>query len=150
MYQAHSIASAFDPRDNGITSVRLGLALLVIFSHAFVAGGFGFDPLMTATGGQMQLGTVAVIGFFGVSGFLLARSREGSSLGRYLRNRALRIVPGLWVCLGFVALVVVPIAVATGGTADPAQVQAFVLHAGTFGLMPVEIDGLFAGAAHPS
>jgi peptidoglycan/LPS O-acetylase OafA/YrhL len=143
-----TIGSAFQP-DNAITALRLGLAVLVVFSHSFVAGGFGVDPLMTATGGQMQLGTVAVIGFFGLSGFLLTRSRERSSLPKYLRNRVLRIVPGLWVCLGFIALVVVPIAVALGGRANSAQVEVFVIHAARFDLVPVAIDGLYIGNASP-
>ena len=62
--------------DNAITPLRLGLALLVVFSHAFDVGGFGPDPLERVTGGQMKVGTVAVIAFFGLSGFLDFRTLE--------------------------------------------------------------------------
>lgn len=38
--------------------------------------------------------------FFAVSGFLISMSWERApSLGQYIRNRILRIYPGLWVCL---------------------------------------------------
>ena len=135
--------------DNAITPMRLGLALLVVFSHAFDIGGFGPDPLNRVTGGQMKVGTVAVIAFFGLSGFLLARSRETTSRAAFLRNRALRIVPGLWVCLAFVALVIVPIAVSLGGRADVNEVRDFVLDAARFGSPPRTITGLFPGTPAP-
>ena len=145
-----TIEQAFDPRDNGITPVRLGLALLVVFSHSFVAGGFGYDPLYHVSGGQMQLGTVAVIAFFGLSGFLLARSRATAPLLAYVRNRALRILPGLWACLAVIALGFIPLAVASGGTASPEDVVRFVTNAASLQLVPVHIDGLFPGSAMPS
>ena len=141
-----TIATAFNPRDNGITPLRLGLALAVIYSHSFVTGGFGFDPLYRITGGQMQLGTAAVISFFGLSGFLLARSRASSAFVPYLRNRVLRVVPGLWACVGVTALAAIPVAVALGGRAPPDQVSAFVLRAMTF-QGPLVIDGLYPGSA---
>ena len=37
--------------------------------------------------------------FFFISGFLIAKSYSRQSLLAYARNRALRIYPGLWVCL---------------------------------------------------
>lgn len=145
-----TLASGLSGRDNAITPLRLALAILVVFSHAFVAGGFGFDPLYGATGGQMQLGTVAVLGFFGLSGFLIARSRETSTLHAYLRNRALRIVPGLWACVAVTALVVVPLAVALGGTAALDEVGRWVRHAATLQLGPQPITGLYGTNADPS
>jgi peptidoglycan/LPS O-acetylase OafA/YrhL len=136
------------PRENAITPMRLGLAMLVIFSHAYPVGGFGRDGLFELTG-QMQLGTVAVIGFFGLSGFLLAQSRISSSLGRYVLRRALRILPGLWVCIVLIGLCAVPLAVALGGRASLDEVARFVGSAATFQPLPVDIPGLYAGTGVP-
>jgi len=135
--------------DNGITAVRLGLALAVVWSHAFVVGGFGPDPLLLVTGGQLQLGSAAVISFFGLSGFLLARSRERSAVVAYVRNRFLRIVPAVWVCVIATVVVVVPAAVAMGGTADPAEVRHYAIAALTFQLEAVPIQGLYGANALP-
>src|SRR5436190_23711919 len=111
---AESTERPSDRRANAITPMRAGLALLVVFSHAYPVGGFGRDPLFGLTG-QIQLGTLAVIAFFGLSGFLLAQSRLSSSLGRYVRRRALRILPGLWVCVVVLGLLAIPLAVTLGG-----------------------------------
>jgi peptidoglycan/LPS O-acetylase OafA/YrhL len=97
--------SAFDPQANGITSARFVLASLVIVSHSVALGGFGPEPLVAETGAS--LGFLAVIAFFTLSGFLLARSRERTDLVPFVRNRLLRILPGYWLALvfgGFVAL----------------------------------------------
>jgi peptidoglycan/LPS O-acetylase OafA/YrhL len=42
---------------------------------------------------------VAVYGFFGISGYLIAGSMARNRPGRYLWQRFLRIFPGFWVCL---------------------------------------------------
>ncbi|MDB6087467.1 MAG: hypothetical protein JWN85_251 [Gammaproteobacteria bacterium] len=54
--------------------------------------------------------------FFVVSGLLVSRSYERSpSLREYYRNRALRILPGLWVCLDASVAVICIAGVATLG-----------------------------------
>ena len=58
--------------------------------------------------GQTSLGEIALLGFFVISGFLITRSAERLPAGRYLWHRALRILPGYWVCLLVVGLVVAP------------------------------------------
>jgi peptidoglycan/LPS O-acetylase OafA/YrhL len=135
---------------NGITPLRLILALLVVVSHAWPAGDFGNDVLFEATGEGVAIGTVAVAGFFGLSGFLLAKSRLTSSLGRYVRRRALRILPGLWVCLAVVGFIAIPLALAMGGRATPDQVLQFVGSAATFQPFPATIPGLYPGSGEPS
>lgn len=65
---------------------------------------------MEASRGQLSLARSSVDVFFILSGFLLARSCERSSLLEFARNRFLRIFPGLWVCLiltGLLAPVVI-------------------------------------------
>jgi peptidoglycan/LPS O-acetylase OafA/YrhL len=107
--------SAFDPQDNGITAARLGLALTVVVSHSVARGGFGLEPLVQESQGHVSLGFAAVIGFFAISGFLLARSRERTPLLAFVRNRGLRILPGYWVALLFGALVAAPLGAALAG-----------------------------------
>ena len=119
--------SAFNPRDNGITAARLGLALVVVASHSVTVGGYGPEPLLEQTHGRASLGLLAVIAFFALSGFLLAGSRERTSIAVFLRNRALRILPGYWLALGFTMLVAIPIAATMRGVAvDGSAVAAWV------------------------
>lgn len=89
----------WDKTGNGITAGRLLLALTVIVSHSFALTGH-VEPLVAETG-QTSLGFLAVLGFFGLSGWLLAQSRERNSLAEFVRNRALRIYPAYWVALLF-------------------------------------------------
>jgi peptidoglycan/LPS O-acetylase OafA/YrhL len=89
-------------RENALNIIRLVLAALVIVSHAFPIGGFGADPAV----GDLGLGSIAVGGFFAISGYLITQSRFRSSLGSYAWKRIVRIFPGYWACLiftGFVA-----------------------------------------------
>ncbi len=89
-------------RHNNFDVLRLVAAGSVIFSHAFLLGEGTQDPepLMRVTGGQTVLGVAGVFVFFTISGFLVTQSFE---LTRYplhfLAKRALRIYPGLLVCL---------------------------------------------------
>jgi peptidoglycan/LPS O-acetylase OafA/YrhL len=90
-----TIDTAFDPRRNSLNFLRLALALAVIFSHSITIGGFGSEVIVHKT----TLGTMAVYGFFGISGFLIARSAARRHVDRYLWQRFLRIFPAFWVCL---------------------------------------------------
>lgn len=94
---------------NGFGVLRLVLAVAVIASHARPLG-FGRANLATGTThGQADVGTLAVCGFFVLSGLLITRSGRRAGLGRFLWHRALRILPGLWCCLLVTALVVAPL-----------------------------------------
>lgn len=105
-----SVAARFDPRRNSINALRLGLAALVLVSHSLTMSG-GTDPLGDITGGIVDLGTVAVDGFFALSGFLIARSAVSSpTTGRFLWRRALRILPAFWICLAVTVAVFLPLA----------------------------------------
>ena len=89
------IGTSFDPKSNSLNILRLVFAVVVIASHAIDLGGFGRDWIGTKT----TIGTVAVYGFFAISGFLIAGSAERNGTGRYLWQRSLRIFPAFWVCL---------------------------------------------------
>lgn len=96
-------------RANAFGFLRLLLAAAVIYSHGYVLGGFGQEPLFAFTGGQMALGPLAVHAFFIISGYLVTESyvRSGST-ARYLWKRFLRIAPAFWVCLIVTAFVFTP------------------------------------------
>lgn len=108
--------SAFDPHDNGITGARLILASLVIVSHSVALAGLGLEPLVAETGAS--LGFFAVIAFFTLSGFLLARSRERTDVVPFVRNRLLRIMPGYWLALIFGAVVALAFGASLKGATD--------------------------------
>lgn len=142
---------ALDPARNGITALRLGLALLVVVSHAYVAGGFGHDPLHGLTGGALQLGTVAVVSFFGLSGFLLAGARRRRSRGAFAAHRLLRVWPGLAFAVGLTVLVAVPLAGRlTGSPAEPGLVAAWARAALLLSPFPVDVPGLWGGGVRPA
>lgn len=59
--------SAIFVAGNSIGLLRFLLASLVIVHHTRVQGGFGSDPLARATKGQVDLGIIAVSGFFALA-----------------------------------------------------------------------------------
>ena len=96
-----------DPRRNGLNTVRLALAASVLVWHSFRLTG----QSVPYPNGGIFYGSFGVDGFFVISGLLLAGSylhRPG--ILRFLRNRALRIMPGFWVCLVVVAVGFAPLA----------------------------------------
>lgn len=83
---------------------------MVLYSHGFILGGFGPEPLLGFTEGRQTLGTLAVQCFFVLSGFLIPRSYAHSrSLFRFLWHRLLRIMPAFWVCLLVTAVIFGPL-----------------------------------------
>jgi peptidoglycan/LPS O-acetylase OafA/YrhL len=93
-----SIGGSFDPRHNSLNAIRLALAFVVLFSHAFDLGGYHLS-ISNPRWNPGVPATVAVYGFFGISGFLIARSASNNGSGRYLWMRFLRIFPAFWACL---------------------------------------------------
>jgi peptidoglycan/LPS O-acetylase OafA/YrhL len=99
---------ASDWRVNNFDLLRLLAALQVAVVHSlgFLKPGY-FARLLG--GGLDRFPGVPI--FFVISGILISKSYEHSdSLRDYLRNRCLRIFPGLWVCL----VVSVPVILALG------------------------------------
>jgi peptidoglycan/LPS O-acetylase OafA/YrhL len=99
-------------RHNNFDALRLLAATSVIFSHAFLLGEGTQDPepLWWLSGGQTVLGVVGVFVFFTISGFLVTQSFEATgSPARFAAKRALRIYPGLLVCLLVSAFVMGPL-----------------------------------------
>jgi peptidoglycan/LPS O-acetylase OafA/YrhL len=100
----------FVPQRNSFGFFRLLFAASVIVQHTYVLGRFGPDPLSSLTAGQLSTGSIAVHGFFIISGFLVARSYlTASSVYRYLWHRILRIFPGFLACLLLTAVFFAPV-----------------------------------------
>lgn len=94
MASSSKLQDRFDAGSNNFDAIRLAAALLVLFGHAYSLAGASSDPItdLIALG---YIGTLAVAVFFVLSGFLIARSVERSTLSSYLSARALRILPAL-------------------------------------------------------
>lgn len=121
-----SLGSALDGHRNSLGLLRLLLAGLVIFDHAFPLGGFGEDPFWAFTRGQTSLGGIAVGGFFVISGYLIVKSGASADILQFLWRRIIRIFPAFWGVLAFGAFIVGPIAWAWRGAdlADYFRLQA--------------------------
>jgi peptidoglycan/LPS O-acetylase OafA/YrhL len=100
-------AAAGDPATNNFAVLRLVAALLVLFSHSFAVAGRP-QPLAPVKG--IDLGTVGVLIFFSMSGFLVARSWAGvPRLRDFAAKRALRLLPALFVSSLVTALILGPL-----------------------------------------
>ncbi|MCW4385026.1 acyltransferase [Salinibacterium sp. SYSU T00001] len=104
-----SLSEGMAGHHNALGLLRLVLASLVIFSHAFPLGGWGSDPMPLIVRNQETIGGIAVVGFFAISGYLIAKSGAGSDIIQFLWRRVLRIFPAFWLVLAVGALVVGPL-----------------------------------------
>jgi peptidoglycan/LPS O-acetylase OafA/YrhL len=94
-------------RDNVFDVLRLLAALAVLVSHSWALTGRA-EPLGIATG--ETLGSLGVIVFFGISGFLVARSWAAQpQVGAFAAKRVLRLIPALVVAVFLTALVLGPV-----------------------------------------
>lgn len=102
---------SFDSRNNALNAIRLALATEVIFLHSFQnTGRMPPEPI------RQLLMSVGVDGFFAISGFLITSSWLSHPRVRdYLVARALRILPGFYVCLAVTAFILAPISVVLQG-----------------------------------
>lgn len=117
----HTLRARFDPQRNSFDLLRLLFACTVALTSAVFLG-YGWHPQMPHIGDAtdrsagVALGTLALNGFFVLSGFLVTRSLvTRKSLPRFAWHRFLRIVPGFWVCLIGTAFVLAPVAALLSG-----------------------------------
>ncbi len=99
-------------RRNNFNTLRMAMALLVIWSHSFAlsVGTEDNEPISRLTGGTLDAGKLAVEVFFMISGFLILKSFDSSSsTWSYLRKRILRIYPAYVVAVGICAFVMLPL-----------------------------------------
>lgn len=82
---------------NNFDFLRFLLATSVILSHSWplLYGDYEAEPMSVLTRGQAHLGSMAVWGFFLLSGFLITGSwTRSKTTGQYVSNRVRRIIPG--------------------------------------------------------
>ncbi|OBB81098.1 acyltransferase [Mycobacterium colombiense] len=105
------LGQVFDPRRNALNALRLALAAEVMLFHSWPITGH-MPPKAT-----LQLFfSVGVDGFFAISGFLITRSwLTDPRLRDYLTARALRILPGFYICLVVTAFVFAPLSLLIQG-----------------------------------
>ncbi|MCK9920315.1 acyltransferase family protein [Frankia sp. AgPm24] len=89
---------------NCLSAQRLMFAWVVLLLHGLALSGHHTPAL-----GKHEYDAVALDGFFAISGLLVTHSARRLPLRRFIRHRALRILPGFWVCLIFVAFVIAPL-----------------------------------------
>ncbi len=102
-----SIGSRFDPVNNNFDIIRMIAATMVVFSHSYSLAGVPSDPLSEFLS-YGYAGTIGVVIFFVISGFLVAKSAEEHAVGSYLLARMLRILPGLALVTIIETLIIAP------------------------------------------
>lgn len=126
-----TLDEALERDGNNFDLIRLGAALAVMFGHSFgIRGGDVDMEWMLGFTHRESFGSLAVYGFFLISGLLVSASyaKQASPL-RFIRLRALRIWPGAIACALFIGLVVGPLftsASLAGYFADPATLRWLV------------------------
>jgi peptidoglycan/LPS O-acetylase OafA/YrhL len=88
-----------DPLRNNFGFLRLILSIIVVISHYFTFT--GKPEFVTIGQGQFKadLGTIAVGGFFAISGYLLTSSAANQNYKDYFIRRIFRIFPGYLVLM---------------------------------------------------
>lgn len=155
--QNSGLPTAVASRDNCFDLLRLLLAGLVVYSHTYQVGGHGEEGLSRFAHGQTIAGTVAVLGFFGLSGFLVGDSfvRSPDWL-QFLRRRVRRIMPGFWACMIVTGVVLAPAmywlqhhSLAGYAWTGPDSAVTYVLHNVALRMHQWGIGDVLAGAAYP-
>jgi len=88
------------------------MALLVVWSHSFALhlGGEEREWVYRLTNGTVTAGTIGVMTFFVISGFLISQSWERSKgAAAYFGKRVRRIYPGYMAATAICAFIVVPL-----------------------------------------
>jgi peptidoglycan/LPS O-acetylase OafA/YrhL len=83
-------------KENNFTLLRTLLALSVLFGHSFPVVGMGSDPISVYLLQPNEwIGSMAVHGFFFISGFLVVGSFVRRGAVSYVASRALRLYPAI-------------------------------------------------------
>jgi peptidoglycan/LPS O-acetylase OafA/YrhL len=105
--RAGTLAARTEDRRNAFDVLRLVAATLVLVSHCYALSGRD-DPITSAT--ATTLGTIGVLMFFAMSGFLISKSwTDQPAVFPFAVKRALRLIPGLAVAVVLTALVLGPL-----------------------------------------
>jgi peptidoglycan/LPS O-acetylase OafA/YrhL len=110
----YTLGQAYKLPSNNLTLLRLAASVTVLWFHCYplALGRGNIDPfsMLLIKSAGIGLGGLAVGAFFVISGFLVTASFDHrKSLFVFIVSRALRIFPGLFVSILFVALIVGPL-----------------------------------------
>jgi peptidoglycan/LPS O-acetylase OafA/YrhL len=102
---AETLGSRAERRENAFDLLRLVAAAMVLVSHSFPLVG-SREPTL----GEQSLGSLGVLVFFTISGFLITKSwLLQPRLVPFAAKRALRLLPALAVTVALTALVIGPL-----------------------------------------
>lgn len=142
---------------NSFDILRLIFAIMVIYSHSFALTGnpTGATEIVIKLTKAIDAGSLAVFGFFILSGFLTTQSIENSrNYLDFLLKRLIRIVPAFFVCLVLISFVVGPLFtnLSMGDYLSSDSTWKFVLYNITFNIgekfLNAPVD-LFSNAPFP-
>jgi peptidoglycan/LPS O-acetylase OafA/YrhL len=138
-------------RDNNFNLLRFIAASMVLFSHCYPLTGHIADEPLTLAVTFTDFGTLGVIIFFAISGFLIAQSVTRSrSMLAFVKSRALRLLPALALSTAFCVFVIGPIAteLPQGAYWIHPQTWRYLFH--TIVLDPqVDLPGVFRHNPYP-
>jgi len=103
------LLKSFDgSRENNFTTMRIILAWFVLYGHSYaIQKTTGYEaPFSEIFQGSIWIGTLAVNGFFAISGFLVTASIIRRGAIDYTISRVLRIFPALIVCVLFSVFII--------------------------------------------
>jgi peptidoglycan/LPS O-acetylase OafA/YrhL len=99
------MTSSVNVNRNNLDAVRIGAAFLVLVGHCYVLKGLPEFHFLS----WLPLGPLGVYIFFTISGYLVVESwRRDPHIVRFFARRALRIFPGLAVCILLTTFVLGP------------------------------------------
>jgi peptidoglycan/LPS O-acetylase OafA/YrhL len=138
-------------KNNNYGALRLLFAYLVIISHsAELADGDRHREPLTMLFGTLSFGTIAVAGFFLISGALISKSfQTTSTTSGYLAKRVLRIYPGFIVAFLASLTIVGALSGATPHLADAPSLIVINLKRLML-LQTPDLPGAFAGTPYAS
>jgi peptidoglycan/LPS O-acetylase OafA/YrhL len=136
-------------RFNHLGRLRIFLATLVLISHAFPLTN-AQEPLGALTG-SVTGGSIAVVGFFFISGFLVTRSwiRVKRPI-EFVVNRLFRIWPALFIALVFGASIGVVVSTAKFNVALTSAWHYFAMNLPLINGISFQIEGAFLNHPNPS
>jgi peptidoglycan/LPS O-acetylase OafA/YrhL len=96
-------------KNNNFTLVRLLFAWAVLFGHSFPLTANGSDPLSMLMLPYAWIGSIAVGGFFAISGYLVTASFVQRGASAFVASRALRLYPAIIAYCVVAVLIIGPI-----------------------------------------